>query len=440
MREKKHLKAPIWRISAVTKSAPKRYSNALIIHFILVSVFLPTILSEYWNAYYQDFFAANIIALLICIQILAHWTMDLKKNLLTISLLTIFLILYNAASFYMYKTSTRTFFWKNDQFNVTIAFIFFIILLSTKNIQNIITERTIKWIIYSIIINNLIGLWFRARGYSHIQMMNFIYWKVLYDSSNDFFGWMYSDAGEYALALLLAMAFFIVYKEYFKNKWTYYISQILLLFCLFLTNSYTFLLSAVILFGCQLIDFIISKYNIPSKYVLLSFPITFMILGIIFYILFKNIATFHTKFLIWKGSWEMLLKDPFGLGTSFGPTTYYVEGVIQPLNQAHNVFLNHMLRHSLQVGILFTILFLIIILCSLLHRPTYQSIGIWIALLIPLNTNYSLQTVHLPFTLFMIYCIFFRPRNDAPNKAIAVDSKFLFEILDLDEERNSENV
>ena len=108
----------------------------------------------------------------------------------------------------------------------------------------------------------------------------------------------------------------------------------------------------------------------------------------------------------------MLLKDPFGLGTSFGPTIYYVEGVIQPLNQAHNVFLNHMLRHSLQVGVLFTILFLVIILCSLLHRPTYQSIGIWTALLIPLNMNYSLHTVHLPFTLFMIYCIFFRPRKE----------------------------
>ncbi len=407
----------------MTETAPKRYAHALMIHFVLFSLFLPTFITDYWNAYYQDFFISNFIAAFIIVNILLHWKLTLKNNALPALLLTAVLVLYNVASFYMYYEKKRSFYWKNDHLNVTVAFLFFIVLLLARDVLNIISEITIKWTTAAIIVSNLIGLSIRARGYSHIQMMNFIYWKVPYDESNNFFGWFSEDASEYAFLLLLEMAFFIVYKNHFKNIWTYCMSQAILLLCLILTNSSTFLMAAAILFGCQLIHFIVGKYHIPKNYVLLSFPATSVLGGFVFYLLFKYVDTFHSKFLIWKGNWQMLLDDPTGLGTTFGVLQYYVEGVEQPLNQAHNVFLNHMLRHSLEVGILFTVLFAIIIVCSILRRPTYQTIGIWGSLLLLMNMNYSLQTLHLPFTLFLLYCIFFRPTGNLHDTAVEPDKK-----------------
>ena len=103
----------------------------------------------------------------------------------------------------------------------------------------------------------------------------------------------------------------------------------------------------------------------------------------------------------------MLLEDPVGLGTTFGPLKYYVSNVDTPINQAHNIFLNHMLRYSLPVGILYAAMFLIIIVFSIVRKPNYLTVGLWIGLLIPMNMDYSLQTLNLPLALFMIYCIFF---------------------------------
>ena len=417
----------------MTEITPKRYAHTLIIHFVLFSLFLPTFRSEYWHAYYQDFFISNFIGAFIIVNILSCRKLTLKPNGLPAILLTVTLALYNAVLFYIYHTHKDRYFWKNDHFNVTLAFLLLIVLLLSRDVNNIISGRTIKWTIGSILVSNLIGLSIRVRGYSHIQMMNFIYWKVPYDESNNFFGWFSADASEYAFLLLLEMGFFIVYKKQFKNVWSYCLSQFLLIVCLILTNSATFLLAAFILFGCQLIDYAVHKYNIPSKYVRISFPVAAAAGGFVFYLLFKNVDTFHTKYLIWKGSWKLLLDDPMGLGTTFGVANYFVEGVEPALDQAHNVFLNHMLRHSLGAGALFTLMFAILFISSILRHPTYRTIGIWTALLIPLNMNYALQTVHLPFTLFMLYCIFFKPEENSENtKKASLENVSTFDILDLD--------
>ena len=388
-------------------TSPKRYAHALIRHFIIFSLFLPAFYSEYNNAFYQDIFLSNILAAFFVINILMHWKLDFRQNTVCTILLTLTLLLYNTASIMNYHLNKDLVSWKSYQVNVTIAFLFFLVLLLLKDSLCIVSDNVIRLIIRVCLLHNLTGFIFRFLGYSRIQMMNLEFEMFEINPANKYFSWLYLEASEYALLLLLEIAFFIVYKKHFKNMATYVLSQGVLIIGLFLTKSTTFLLAAAIMLGCQLIQYLIEHYKVSKKYVSLSIPL-FTVLGIAFFwILFARIDTFHTKFLIWKGHWNMLLEDPVGLGTTFGPLKYYVPNVDTPINQAHNIFLNHMLRYSLPVGIFYTAMFLIIIVFSILKKPNYLTVGLWIGLLIPMNMNYSLQTLNLPLALFMIYCIFF---------------------------------
>lgn len=389
------------------ETSPSRYAHALIRHFIIFSLFIPAFYSQYNNAYYQDIFLGNILATFFMVNILMYWKLDFRQNTLCTILLTLTLLLYNTASFLNYHMNKGLVFWKAYQVNVTIAFLFFLVLLLLKDRYCIISDKLIRLTIRVCLLHNLTGFVFRVLGYCQVQMMNMEFEIFEIDSANKYFSWLYLEASEYALLLLLELAFFIVYRKYFKNMLTYVLSQIILIIGLFLTKSTTFLLAAAIMFGCWLIQYLIEHYKVPKKYVILSIPI-FTVSGIAFsWILFAKVDTFHAKFLIWKGHWNMLLEDPLGLRTAFGPLKYYVPNVDTPVNQAHNIFLNHMLRYSLPVGLIYTAMFMIIIVFSFVKKPNYLTAGLWIGLLIPMNMNYSLQTLNLPLALFMIYCIFF---------------------------------
>ena len=405
--------------------SPKRYAHALIRHIIIFSLFIPAFYSQYNDAYYQDIFLGSILATFFMVNILMYWKLDFRQNTLCTILLTLTLLLYNTASFLNYHMNKGLVFWKAYQVNVSIAFLFFLILLLLKDRYCIISDKLIRLIIRVCLLHNLTGFVFRILGYCRIQMMNMEFEMFEIDPANKSFSWLYPEASEYALLLLLEIAFFIVYKKCFKNMVTYVLSQSILIIGLFLAKSTTFLLAAAIMFGCQLIQYLIEHYKVPKKYVTLSIPL-FTISGIAFFwLLFAKTDTFHTKYLIWKGHWNMLLEDPLGLRTAFGPLEYYVPNVDTPINQAHNIFLNHMLRYSLPVGLLYAAMFLIILVFSIVRKPNYLTVGLWIGLLIPMNMNYSLQTLNLPLALFMIYCIFFHMETKRP----ALPE---LEILDLD--------
>jgi len=395
----------------MNESSPKRYAHALIRHFIIFSLFMPAFYSQYSNAYYQDIFLGSILAVFFIVNILMHWKLDLRQNTLCTILLAVVVVLYNGASFLNYHINKGLLFWKAYQFNVTIAFLFFMILLLLKDSHSILSDKVIKWTIRSCILHNLVAFVFRALGYRRIQMMNLKFETFDIILSDEPFSWLYLEASEYALLLLLELALFIIYKDHFKNIWTYIFSLGTLLIGLLLTKSVTFLLAAAIMLGCHLIQHLIDHFRIPKKCMRIIIPISAILGTAFFWLLFAKVDTFHTKFLIWKGHWEMLLDDPVGFVTAFGPLEYFVPDVYTPLNQAHNIFLNHMLRYSLPVGLLYAVLFLIIIVFSILRKPNYRTVGLWIGLLIPMSMNYSLQAVNLPIVLFFLYCIFFRSKK-----------------------------
>ena len=392
----------------MTESAPKRYAHALIRHLMVFGLFLPAYYSGYQNEYYHDIFLTNIIAILFIVTIFSKWTLDLKHNLDCIIGIGAGIVLYNIANQYNFKQYEGYYFWKNYVPNVTIAFLFFLTLLLIKDYQKIITDKFIRFAIGTIVLNNLLAIVFRLQGYSRIRIMNLTHEKYPVNPTFDHYSWLYFDYSEYAFILLLCMAFLIVYKPLFKNIWLYSLSQVILLVALYLTKSSTFLLAAGILFGCELIHYLLNRFHIARKYILYSLPVALLLGCVVLLVLFTQVDSFHMKYLIWKGNWKVILDNPPGLSSAFGALLYDIENVPLQQNQAHNVFLNHMLRYSLPVGLVYTLLFAVIVVCSFIRHPNYRTLGIWGALLLTLNMEYSLQELHLPFVLFMLYCIFFR--------------------------------
>lgn len=392
----------------MTQSAPKRYAHALIRHFVIFALFLPAFYSGYQNEYYQDLFITNIISVLFILTIWGKWTINLKRNLDCIIGITAGIVLYIIANQYIFRQYSEYYFWKNYVPNVVIAFVLFLTLLSIKDYMCIFTDKFLRFTIGAILLTNLIAIAFRLQGYSRIRFMNLTCEKYPVNPDFDHYSWLYYDYSEYALILLVCMAFFMVYRSLFKKVWIYALSQLVLLVGLCLTKSSTFLLAAGIMFGCDFVHFLLKRFRVKRKYVLCSLPVALILGCVLLAVLFTQVESFHTKYLIWKGNWQVILDNPPGLSSSFGALLYDIENVALQQNQAHNVFLNHMLRYSLPVGLVYTLMYAIIVVCSFIRHPNYRTLGIWGALLLTMNMEYSLQTMNLPFMLFMIYCLFFR--------------------------------
>ena len=92
-------------------------------------------------------------------------------------------------------------------------------------------------------------------------------------------------------------------------------------------------------------------------------------------------------------------------------------GQTSQTNNCHNVFMNHMFRFSIPVGAIYIMIFLVIIFFCIKRKPCFLSLGIWLAILLSMNMDYSLFTSETPFFLFIIYCIFFR--DNATKKALS---------------------
>ena len=73
------------------------------------------------------------------------------------------------------------------------------------------------------------------------------------------------------------------------------------------------------------------------------------------------------------------------------------------VNNAHNVFLNAVLRFSILSGICFTVLFLGIVIFTVVKSRSWLVAGMWMALLLLLNMDYSLMSLQMALLFFVVY-------------------------------------
>ena len=81
------------------------------------------------------------------------------------------------------------------------------------------------------------------------------------------------------------------------------------------------------------------------------------------------------------------------------------------VNNGHNIFLNAMLRFSVPVGLCFDILFLGIAIYSMIRSKSFLAMGMWMALLILLNTDYSLMSLQMALLFLIVYLVCFYKRK-----------------------------
>ncbi len=391
---------------------PKRFANAMLKHLVAVTLLFPYFYSSKNNLYYQDFTLSNFFAILTMIFIFTSWKIDLKRNGIFLAGLGMLLIAYNGFATYMNYTYHH---WYGEQINTTIAFLFFATLLMVKDSHALVDSSVIRSVIHLIVVSCGLSLWFYKKG---ITMM-FVNNRIMINHFDDQYSWLYHHKSQYAFLLVLSAAFFAVHKKYFRNVFTYILSQGLVLICLYVSDVYTSLAAVLLIFIGQFLDYLAKAEWWKKLIVALLTPILFYI---VFEELFsrilenRDIMTLGYRIPIWKNFYKLILDNPNGMiDAIFGQDRYPFEGYLYP-NNCHNIFLNHMFRFSILVGGVFVLLFILLILFSFKRDICFLTIFIWGALLTPLFFDHSLKVAELPLFLFMVYCMFFEECNRKSKK------------------------
>lgn len=403
----------------LSKYIPKRFAPALLKHVVAVSLFFPYIYSHRDNCYYQDFILANFFAVLTMICIFTSWKLDLRKNGILLTGMAILLIAYNVCFTYM---NYHYHHWYGEQINTTIIFLFFMVLLMVKDVHALIDNNMIRSIIHMMVISNVLAIGYRLITEQNriLIMNNYVRLDKYTDSiSGPQYSWLYIAKCNYAFILVMCVAFCVVYRKLFRNIFTYVLSLGVLLFALYLSESYTSMVAAMLIFIGQFLDYLwkVKWWKKLIAFIILGMPGTIACLKL--YELIgdnRNLATLGSRTLIWKSSLENIINNPNGmLDFIMGLDQYtyaihYKGGHIRTYN-CHNVFLNQMFRFSILVGGIFLLLFITILLFSLKNNISFTTFFIIIALLIPLNMDYALTNVEFIIFSIFIFIIFHRKNN-----------------------------
>lgn len=394
------------------KYIPKRFATAMIKHVIAATLFFPYIYSHNNNVYYQDFVLPNFFAILAMVFIFTSWKLDFKRNAIFVSGLGILLLAYNVCATYM---NVKYHHWYGEQINTTISFLFFMVLLMVKDIHALIDTATIKATIHMIVASNVCAICFRLfTGFNRVILINDWLWLEKYLKSIQMhFAWLYSHKSEYGLLLVLCVAFFATKRKYFRNIFTYALSLSVLFVALYLSDSYTSMGAAILIFVGQFMDYLLTAKWWKKLIAVAVIPIPIiLIIKEALQILSENRNTFtlNGRIYIWNAFLNLIKQYPNGITEIFGTNKYEVKdwGTWSSYaTNAHNVFLNHAFRFSVPVGVLFTAICIIIVVFSIKNNFSFTTPCIWVALFIPLMMDNSLSPSILSYVLLLSFSIFF---------------------------------
>ena len=303
---------------------------------------------------------------------------------------------------------------------LTLAFLFFIVLLLIKKPSDLIDYHVIKATIHMIVASNMLSLSFRALDkYTYLVIFNTRINIADYPGSQKPYSWLYTHKSQYAFLLVLSVAFFSIYRKYFRNIFTYCVSQGILLVALYFSDTYTSMAAVLFIFAGQFLTYWWKTrwYFKLGSLVLVPFSFWLVTKELLNRInTNRNLLTLGSRTLILESFAQHIQNNPNGIGAAFGSENYFVTDGFSTSN-CHNIFMNHMFRFSIPVGTIYIAIIVAIILYSFIKNFSFMTLGIWIALLIPLSMDYALLTAELPFTLFILYCIFFKKTsNDQPKR------------------------
>ena len=381
--------------------------RAAFVLMLLFPAFYSPHTDVYQSAYYAGFSWAYFLLVLYMFLQLVQNRDRLKPRVRKLTGIAYFgvLILYNLLSLYF---NHKYLHWYWEQLNNTVAFLFFAVLVGFQISLDGWKHDNIRFLMRCIVMSNVASIIYYFLGYTNLLICNnqFIFFELPENFYETRHYWIYSHKSEYALMLVAFVALFVAYQKKFKNRVTFLLSLAVLLFCLYLTHSWTGIAGVFLIILGGVLDQINWK-NFRLKLWHLAAGGGFIAVACAAgYELLKerDILTLGGRTDIWQAVWQTILKYPQGWGMRFGTSMMQVyDGFM--VNNAHNVFLNQMLRFSIPVGICFTLLFLGIVIYTLVKGRSFLLAGAWLALLILLDMDYSMMSLQMGLLFLIIYLI-----------------------------------
>ena len=374
---------------------------------LLFPAFYSPYTDVYQSAYYAGFSWAYFLLVLYMLLQLAQNLGSLRQSFWKLAGIVYFglLFLYNVCSLYFNHTYLH---WYWEQANNTVAFLLIAVLTGFRVSLDGGKHDNIRFLLRCIVISNVGSIIYYFLGYTNLLICNnhFIFFELPENFYETRHYWIYSHKSEYALMLTAFTALFVAYRKKFKNMLTFLLSMAVLLFCLWLTHSWTGIAGVFLIILGGMLDQINWKSFRPKKWHFAAGAGFLAMAGAAAYELLKerDILSLGGRTHIWKAVWQVIVEHPEGWGMRFGTSMIETEtGLL--VNNAHNVFLNQMLRFSIPVGICFTLLFLGIVIYTLVKGRSFLMAGTWIAFLVLLDMDYSMMSLQMALVFLIVYLI-----------------------------------
>lgn len=385
---------------------------------LVVALFCPMSTTMEGNKhpqYYQEFLLVNAVAVVFVVVYMLSTIYQRRWNaenkIFCIKFL--FVMCCYAILYYVMLESIQ---WKWQGINCMISFGFFLLLMCGKNKEWFEKHHVIEFANRSIILSNLIGIFVYLQGYASVYWYNF---KLELKLPQAFYGekrfeWIYYHKSQYAFMLLLSLAFILVYRKKFINKFTFAFSVVILMICLYISHVNTAIVGGGLILGSFCVDAFIRNFRKIKLWIRLVVIPLFCVgvagVGVAAYTKIaaeRSILTLGSRTFIWNKAVDVLLNRPEGLGLRFSFKKLKLAELMTTTNNGHNIFLNEMLRLSIPVGICFILFFVLIIVYSLEKKFSFFTLGIWGALMMSLMMDYAVMSCGWTLMVFFFYTIFF---------------------------------
>ena len=344
---------------------------------VALMLLFPAFYSPYTDVYQSAYYAGFSWAYFLVVLYMAVRVWNNRDRLPRISIAAIVyfagLLIYNLLSLYF---NHKYLHWYWEQVNNTVAFLLLAVIAGLGEGSEEKRDGTIRFLMYCIILSNIGSIIYYMMGYTKLLICNNQF--VLFELPENFYEtrhyWLYSHKSEYAVMLVAFIALLVAYRKKFRSQLTFVAGEAVLLYCLYLTHSWTGIAGVFLIFAGYAADQIEWKhFRFKAWYlaVLAVFGYAgWKVAGDV--LAERNIWNLGGRIPIWKGVWEsVILRHPEGWGMRFGESAIDVNGEgWWFVNNAHNVFFNQMLRFSIPVGIIFTLLFLGIVIYTLVKGRT----------------------------------------------------------------------
>ena len=379
--------------------------RAAFVFMLLFPAFYSPHTDVYQSAYYAGFSWAYFLLVLYMLLQLVWNRGKLARLHAAAAVYFGVLLLYNVLSLYF---NHKYLHWYWEQINNTVAFLFMAALLGFQIRLDEGKHDNIRFLMRCIVISNVGSIVYYLLGYTNLLICNnqFIFFELPSNFYETRHYWIYSHKSEYALMLVAFMALFTAYRKKFKNMLTFLLSMAVLLFCLYLTHSWTGIAGVFLIILGGVLDQVNWKEFRPRKWHFAAAAVFLAAGGAVAWEVLseRNIMTLGDRVPIWKAVWQVILDHPEGWGMRFGTSMIQTEtGLL--VNNAHNVFLNQMLRFSIPVGICFILLFLGLVVYTLVKSRSFLMAGTWLALLLLLDMDYSMMSLQMALLFLIVYLV-----------------------------------